>query len=681
VALLRRSKDARSDFFPGFTDIVEIGMGSLATVYRAREMGTNRLVALKLLNIRDASPRAIESFERESIALGAVSSHPNIVTLFRSFRAADNRPVLVLELCRGAISDRMRGGQGLPVPDVVALGIKIAGALETAHRAEILHRDVKPQNVLITDFGEPALADFGVAMLQSSTQTTAGLFDFTTLHAAPELLEGGETSAATDVYELASSLYQLIAGKSAFRAYDGESPASVILRIVRDPVQPLVDAQVPTTLSDLLVYAMSKDKNNRPPTAAEFAAELAAVEADQGWPGTQFLIRDPNGSTVGLPSVTRMPHLVPPSAPPAVGTAHPRTPERTPEPVIAPAVAESLPVAASLVPPGPAGPAAPWPPAPEWAPPPPGFRPQAYPLPGRLAPIPSADPPAIPPVPDPARQAQAATDLGPSQRTPAEPEPVEPQTAAPEPAAAEPVQAAIEPAAAPEPVPTGDDRVRIDDDAPDVADDELSAAPVPVDDGASGAEQHVAAPVLPDIALQAVPEAEAPPAPSRPLPRSAGGDAQEVRRAAQYPIPPALAENDAELRSEPVPAVPTWTLRSPAPTSAPVSPAFVNDLSLDPMSLRRRVTIRSGSAALTVDDVRLVVRKWWRRTEIAWADVQGFEPRFDSDDEPGGGGRLVALTRTGPLELPATQRPVADLRDLHALLDAYRRRSQMSPDH
>ena len=74
----------RNDFFPGFTDIAEIGVGSLATVYRARELGTDRYVALKLLNVRDASPRALESFERESIALGAVSSHPNIVTLYRN---------------------------------------------------------------------------------------------------------------------------------------------------------------------------------------------------------------------------------------------------------------------------------------------------------------------------------------------------------------------------------------------------------------------------------------------------------------------------------------------------------------------------------------------------------------------------------------------------------------------
>jgi serine/threonine-protein kinase PknK len=477
VALLRRQRDVQSDFFPGFTDVVEIGIGSLATVYRAREIETHRLVALKLLNVRDASPRALESFERESIALGAVSSHPNIVTLYRSFRAGDGRPVLVLELCNGAISDRMRDGQGLPVVEVVGLGIKVAGALETAHRAEILHRDVKPQNILITEFGEPALADFGVAMLQSSTQTTAGLFDFTTLHAAPELLEGGETSAATDVYELASSLYQLIAGRSAFRAYEGESPASVILRILRDPVQPLAADLVPAELSDLLMYAMSKDKAARPRTAAEFAAELARIEADQGWVRTPFLVRD-------------------------VRTSGP------------------VPAAAML-------------------------RPKNAPPVG-LAPIEYFERPA------------------------------------------------------------------------------------------------------------------------QPAPPTAPGPAR------QYPIPPAAAGAAPEPMRAPVP---TWAHRAPAPEAGEAAaPQFVGDLSLDPMALRRRVTLRAGRAALVVDESGLVLRRRWRRRQIGWPDLLGFEPRFDGG---AGGGRLVAVTNSGPVELPATKREMADLRYVHALLDAYRQRAQI----
>lgn len=248
-----------------------------------------------------------------SLALGALSSHPNIVTLYRTFQTPDGRPVLVLELCVGSVSDRIRGGVGMPASEAVSIAIKVSGALETAHRSEILHRDVKPQNILITEFGEPALADFGVAMLQSSSETTAGLFDFTTLHAAPELLEGKQTSAATDVYELASTLYQLITGQSAFRAYEGESPASVILRILRDPVRPVLAQGVPVQLSDLLIGAMSKDKDHRPETAAEFAAELAMIEQAQGWPQTQFLVRGAGGaggagaSTIAGQPVERVP--------------------------------------------------------------------------------------------------------------------------------------------------------------------------------------------------------------------------------------------------------------------------------------------------------------------------------------------------------------------------------------
>jgi serine/threonine protein kinase len=453
--------------FPGFADVVEIGRGTLATVYSAREVETNRRVALKLLNARDVSARAIESFERESLSLGAVSSHPNIVTLFRIFRAVDGRPVLVLELCRGPISERIRQGEGMPVAEVLSIGIKIAGALETAHRVEILHRGVKPENILITEFGEPALADFGVAKLQSSTQTTAGLFDFTTVHAAPELLEGGPTSATTDVYELGSSLYQLIAGRSAFREEDGESPASVILRILRDPVKPLLNANVPPELSDLLISAMSKDRESRPPTAAEFARRLSSIEAAQGWPPTPFVITDARDS---LP------------------------PER----------------------------------------------------------------PALPAHASPA-----------SERT----------------------------------------AIRIDEE--------------PLDH----AEIH-------------------------------------------YPIPPAGSVSPPVVSED----VPTWASRRSSPAASD-APASAGDRRLDPLSLRRRATLRAAGSTVVADDTSLRVRRWWRHREIAWSDIKGFEMRFDR--AAARYGHLVVVTTDGPVHLFATKRPVGELPDLQALLDAYLRRAQL----
>ena len=458
MALRRRKNERGHQLFAGFSDVQEIGVGSLATVYQAREIGTSRLVALKLLNVRDASPRAIESFERESLALGALSSHPNIVTLYRTFRTPDGRPVLVLELCSGAVADRLHGGAGLPVPDAVAIGIKVAGALETAHRGGILHRDVKPQNILVTEFGEPALADFGVAMLQSSTQTTAGLFDFTTLHAAPELLEGQGTSAATDVYELASSLYQLIAGQSAFRAYEGEAPASVILRILRDPVRPLSGAEVPVQLSDLLIRAMDKDKENRPPTAAEFAAELAEVEKAQGWPRTQFLIRDAAGAGLGS-RVTRLPDDVPRGLPSTLGAVPPAA--AAPAAPVAPVVAQAAPPPPAVWAPPPAAPppAAPPPtetdviarePAGRWTlPPPPVAEPVAVQPEFQLEP---ADLPSTEVVPPQVEALVPVEEIDPDDAqpevvvppSPAEPEPAVFAVARPVPIAEERTEAEVE---------------------------------------------------------------------------------------------------------------------------------------------------------------------------------------------------------------------------------------------
>jgi serine/threonine protein kinase len=292
VALRRRSRKKEDESFPGFTDVVRIGAGGFSTVFQAREIETNRTVALKILNVHDVSEHAIGSFQRETFALGTLSAHPNIVTLYRTLATEDDRPVLVLELCHGSIWERVRDQGAMPPWDSVAVTVKIAGALETAHRAGMLHRDIKPENVLITQYGEPALADFGVARLQSTSQATAGVFGFTTIHAAPELLEGRDLSAATDVYGLASTLYQLIAGKAAFRSFEDEGPASVILRILRDPVQPLVAEGVPVALSDLLVNSMSKNPYDRPASALELADELRSIEAAASWPDTPYAIEE-----------------------------------------------------------------------------------------------------------------------------------------------------------------------------------------------------------------------------------------------------------------------------------------------------------------------------------------------------------------------------------------------------
>jgi hypothetical protein len=302
----RKDRSAPAAILPGYQDVVEIGGGAFATVYRAIEIDTGRPVALKILKIDAVHLRLMDTFTQEIQALAKVSDHPNIVTLYRPLATPDGRPVLVLELCRESLAQQVRRTVPLSAAQVTRVGVKIAGALETAHRRGFLHRDMKPQNILVTQFGEPALTDFGVAALEASAQATAGVFGFTTVHAAPEILEGNQLSPATDVYGLASTMYQLLTGTAPFAAYDEEAPASLILRIIRDPVRPIRAADVPLGLSDLLEAALSKDPKDRPGSALEFAEALIAVEAASGWTPTVYLAWDQAGP-IGHPAIEPAP--------------------------------------------------------------------------------------------------------------------------------------------------------------------------------------------------------------------------------------------------------------------------------------------------------------------------------------------------------------------------------------
>jgi len=276
--------------FPGYANVAELASGAFATVYRAIELGTGRPVALKVLRVADASPHLVEVFEKELGALALLSNHPNVTTLYGAFSTPEGRPVLVLELCRESLAHRVRQNGALPAREVVQVGIKIAGALETAHRSGLLHRDMKPQNILVSQFDEPVLADFGVATLQAQAQSTEGVFGFTTLHAPPEALEGLPLSASSDIYGLASSMYQLLVGRGPFSSYEGEAPASVILRILRDPAPRAASIDVPVALADLIDTALAKDPANRPQSAGAFAEKLREIEALAGWAQTPYVV-------------------------------------------------------------------------------------------------------------------------------------------------------------------------------------------------------------------------------------------------------------------------------------------------------------------------------------------------------------------------------------------------------
>jgi non-specific serine/threonine protein kinase len=179
----------------GFADADEVGRGGFGIVFRCRQTALDRLVAVKVLTAQLQEDR--DRFLREQRAMGRLTGHPNVVGVLQVGQTESGRPYLVMQYHQqGSLEARIRELGRLPVGEVLHVGVKIAGALEAAHRREILHRDVKPANILLTDYGEPALADFGIAHMVGGFKTATGTFTGSPAFTAPEVLPGDSPSAA-----------------------------------------------------------------------------------------------------------------------------------------------------------------------------------------------------------------------------------------------------------------------------------------------------------------------------------------------------------------------------------------------------------------------------------------------------------------------------------------------------
>ena len=153
----------------GFADGHEIGRGGFGVVYRCLQVRLDRVVAVKVLTEELDDNRA--RFVREQHAMGRLTGHPNIVAVLQVGETEGGHPFLVMPYYQnGCIHDQIRQSGFLPTEEVLRLGVKIAGALHSAHELGIVHRDIKPSNILVTDYGEPALGDFGIARLGSRIQ-------------------------------------------------------------------------------------------------------------------------------------------------------------------------------------------------------------------------------------------------------------------------------------------------------------------------------------------------------------------------------------------------------------------------------------------------------------------------------------------------------------------------------
>lgn len=280
----RRTSDALG---ARFADVRLIRTGERFSTYRVHDTEARRPAVVKVPK-RGGGGWLSEVLDHEAVALAAIGAHPNIVALYERLELDDGRPALVLERCTGALAAELHGGGRMPLPATVSLGIKLAGALETVHKAGFVHCDVRPANVFMSESGEPVLAGFDECVRATDPP---GALHVTTSHTAPELLEGRQATPRTDVYGLASTLYELVAGQAAFRAYAGESPATVVVRVLSGRAKPIVDPGIPLDVSDLLTWALAPDPAGRPPGPAWLAEELARIQRRQGWPHTPLVTR------------------------------------------------------------------------------------------------------------------------------------------------------------------------------------------------------------------------------------------------------------------------------------------------------------------------------------------------------------------------------------------------------
>lgn len=271
---------------PGVRDAVEIGRGATATVYRALQTAVNRPVAIKIL---DGTPDAAARlrFEHEAFALGTVADHPNVLTVYDAGTTAQDRPYLVLQYCpSGSLADHVRRRGPLTWPAALRIAVELADALACAHRHRIVHRDVKPHNVLVSEHGRALLADFGVATALSERHCGTPMLGGSArvgsvLYTAPEVLDGDPASPRSDVYSLAATTYFLLTGLAPIPARPQEGWASLYIRLVTAPPARLPN-RLPGGLRDLLTTSLAKDPGDRPGAAAEFAAAAQQVVSAAG---------------------------------------------------------------------------------------------------------------------------------------------------------------------------------------------------------------------------------------------------------------------------------------------------------------------------------------------------------------------------------------------------------------
>ncbi|MGO1316751.1 MAG: serine/threonine-protein kinase [Cellulomonadaceae bacterium] len=267
---------------PGYEYVRVLGLGGFADVFEYRQELPHRSVAVKVLLASSLDEATRQRFFAEANLMAQLSHHPSIVTIYHADIAQDGRPFLVMEYCsRAGLGARYRA-ERITVAEVLRTGIRLASAVEAAHRQGILHRDIKPANILTTDYGWPALTDFGIAATTGG-DSAAGT-GMSIPWSPPELLADTPVGDQRgDVYSLAATIYSMLAGRSPFEvAGQPNGAADLISRIERSPLPTLERDDATPALQAVLARAMSKDPARRYDSALAVARALQQVERSLG---------------------------------------------------------------------------------------------------------------------------------------------------------------------------------------------------------------------------------------------------------------------------------------------------------------------------------------------------------------------------------------------------------------
>ncbi|MGV1102432.1 Stk1 family PASTA domain-containing Ser/Thr kinase [Clostridium perfringens] len=257
-----------------------VGEGGMSFVYKAKCRKLNRFVAVKILKDEfKNNEEIVRRFKKEATAIANLSN-PNVVNVL-DVGTQDDINYIVMEYIEGkTLKDIINEKGALPYEIAISIGIKVAKALECAHKSGIIHRDVKPQNILVTEEGVVKVTDFGIAKsMDSSTIAHTNSVMGSAHYFSPEQAKGTYTDYRTDLYSLGIVLYEMVTGVVPF---NGDSPVTVAVKHIQEKAIPPknINQNIPNSLNDLIMKAMEKDPVNRYQTAKEIIGDLEKIKKD-----------------------------------------------------------------------------------------------------------------------------------------------------------------------------------------------------------------------------------------------------------------------------------------------------------------------------------------------------------------------------------------------------------------